>query len=101
MKIKRISENLVQEISEDKISEMELSLKEISKLLDEKKSEIEKLISTISEFTSKNKSKNDQLDDSKLNLDKAKTSMLDTMVFLDTVTKNLEDYKTNGRKYLY
>jgi len=36
-----------------------------------------------------------------LNFEKVDTNLLDALSLLDTVYKNLEDYKDNGRKYLY
>lgn len=101
MQIRKISEDLIQDISSEKVEEMIKNLKYISEIIDEKKKEIKKLSSDLSVFSNKKKKKNDQIDDSILNFEKVDSNLLDALSLLDTVYKNLEDYKENGRKYLY
>jgi ABC-type transporter Mla subunit MlaD len=101
MRIRKISEDLVQDISSEKVEEMIKNLKDISEIIDEKKKEIKKISTDLSAFSNKKEKKNDQVDDSILNFEKVDANLLDALSLLDTVYKNLEDYKDNGRKYLY
>ena len=101
MRIRKISEDLVQDISSEKVEEMIKNLKDISEIIDEKKREIKKISTDLSAFSNKKEKKNDQVDDSILNFEKVDANLLDALSLLDTVYKNLEDYKDNGRKYLY
>jgi ABC-type transporter Mla subunit MlaD len=101
MQIRKISEDLVEDISSEKVEEIIKNLKNISEILDEKKKEIKKISTDLSVFSNKKKKKNDQIDDSILNFEKVDSNLLDALSLLDTVYKNLEDYRDNGRKYLY
>jgi len=101
MRIRKISEDMVQDISSEKVEEMIKNLKDISEIIDENKKVMKKISTDLSAFSNKKGKKNDQIDDSILNFEKVDANLLDALSLLDTVYKNLEDYKDNGRKYLY
>ena len=101
MKIIKLSETLVSDISTDKVDEILDTVKSISELLNEKNTELNKISNDLSNFSNKRKKSNDQIDDSILIMDRIKNNIIDMLSSLDSITTNLEDYKENGRKYIY
>lgn len=101
MRIRKLHEmNELDEISSDRIDEINRGLNGISQYVIDKKEFIQSLIGELDKFGSMKKS-NDQIDDTIITLELVKKSIEDIISNLDVAEKNLRDYKENGRKYLY
>jgi len=101
MRIKRITDAVINDISNERVEEMLETLKEIVESMDDNKELLKTMESELSNFLNKNAKKNDQLDDSSLNLNTSLGKIDEVLGLLDTIYTNLEDYNKNGRKYIY
>jgi len=102
MRIKKFVESTnLEDISSERIAEILKIIKETSELFDTKKEDISTFVTELSKFRSNKKKSNDQIDDTVLNLESTKKKISDVLTLLDTISSNLEDYKDNGRRYLY
>ncbi len=103
MKIKRYHESLMDDmnISNERNDEIILDLTNISTMIDSNREKMESLSNELSHYKSKSKESNDQIDDSVINLDLAKSKLDEVIASIDSVVNNLKSYNENGRKYLY
>lgn len=88
-------------ISNERITEILEELKKISSFIDDKKNEVQSFTGELSKFKSKTNKSNDQIDDTVSNLESLQTKMDDMLSALNAINNNLTDYKENGRRYLY
>jgi uncharacterized coiled-coil DUF342 family protein len=101
MRIKKFNESsdLVY-ISSDRVKEIIDQISKISKDIDLKRKDIEELHNELLNYISSG-DKNNQIDDSVVNIGIVKSKLEDCLTSLDDVSNNLKDYDENGKKYLY
>lgn len=101
MKIKRISEKLIGDISSEKVEEILSSLKKICSNIEEGKKDIDNINNILSKFSNPKSKNNDQIDDSVVNFKKIINDLQSVIDVIDNTSQNLENYRDNGRKYIY
>lgn len=102
MKIRKYYEaSELNNISNERITEILEELKKISSFIDDKKNEVQSFTGELSKFKSKTNKSNDQIDDTVQTLETLKSKMDDILSSLNAINNNLTDYKENGRRYLY
>ena len=102
MRIRKYNESSeLDNISNERISEILEELKNISSFIDDKKNEVQSFTGELSKFKSKTNKSNDQIDDTVSTLESLKSKMDDILSSLNAINNNLTDYKENGRRYLY
>ena len=89
-----------QEISEDKVKEVTLSLKETAQTLDNEKTKLDQLVKDLEFFTSQ-EDKNDQIDDSYISLQEDTSLVSEAIVKIGEINTKMDDYIKKGRDYLY
>jgi hypothetical protein len=100
-KFNEISNQVINDISNERVIEILDEISQISKVIDEGKSKINTILNELINFRSESTTSNDQIDDSVSNLEMSSDKLMDALTNLDTVSKNLNDYNESGRKYLY
>ena len=103
MKIRRFNEELEEEvnISQDRVDEIIVELKDILALLEDRTKTIEGLTNEFNNYKSNSKKGNDQIDDSISALQIISKDLDSSIDKVDTVINNLVSYSEEGRKYLY
>lgn len=102
MKIRRFFEAEEQkDISTERVDEILKELKEFTSQLEEKSKLTDALETELSNYKNLSTKSNDQIDDSIAALQIIKKNVDDSIDKLDTIIINLEEYKDQGRKYLY
>ncbi len=101
MKIKRFHENIENNISPERCSDIIDELKVIISELDENLNYIKSLENELVNYQSKSTKGNDQIDDSILNIQLIKKELETSVNNVDTTINNLVDYIQNGKKFLY
>lgn len=99
MRIKKFNEAL--DISSERISEMIEELKELLTSLEEDNKVIERYLNELEDYKKQSTKGNDQIGDSSIAFQVIKKNISEAIDKTDTVIKNLNDYKENGRQYLY
>jgi hypothetical protein len=101
MKIRKFNEDEQVDISSERVEEIIKELTDFSSIIDDKTKIIEGLLNELGNYKSQSKKGNDQIDDSIAALQVIKNDIVDCSDKVDTVVNNLNDYNSEGRKYLY
>ena len=102
MKIRKYNESTgLDNISNERITEILDEMKKISSFIDDKKNEVQSFTGELSKFKSKTNKSNDHIDDTVSNLESLNSKMYYILSSLNSINNNLTDYKENGRRYLY
>lgn len=101
MKIKRFNEDINNDISKDRVSEIIEDLRVHVSDINSKKDIFETLLIELANFKSKSTDSNDQIDDSIVNMDLVVEELKSSIDNIDTVINNLINFVENGREYLY
>lgn len=102
MKILKFNESdNLSELSNDKVAEIIEHVSNFISDFNDKISLIEELSNDINSFKSQSKNSNDQIDNTKINLDILKSKLEDLIQISDNISIDLKDYNDNGRQYLY
>jgi hypothetical protein len=101
MRIRRFNEDILIDISSERIDEILIELRDFASIMNNKSKLVESLLNEFNNFKSQSKKGNDQIDDSIFSLQIIKKDIDDCIDKIDTVINNLIDYNTNGRKFLY
>lgn len=102
MKIRRFFEAVEQkDLAPERIEEILKELKEFTSQLEEKSKITDSTETELSNYKNLSDKSNDQIDDCISALQIIKKNVDDSIDKLDTIINNLQNYKEEGRKYLY
>lgn len=101
MKILKFNESEQNEISESRLSEIEIELSEFNSNLYDKNKKVESLIAELNTFKNSSDNKNDQIDDSISLLQTLSRYLEDSVDNIDSILINIDSYSKEGRKFLY
>lgn len=106
MKIRKFNEDFeenkedIKNISNDRVNEISKNMKDIISKVDVFGKELSDIYNEMSNFKTESE-KNDQIDDIVLKLQTITKHLEDSKSDMDSVVTLLDDYSTNGRKYIY
>lgn len=94
-------DDAVKQLSTDEATKILSEVSEIIKYLDDKSKVISEFKQELSNHLSKDKDKNNQIDDTYVNLDLVNKNMSDLKTNLDTIHKSIKDYVDKGENFIY
>lgn len=101
MRIKKFNELNTALISNDKVKELSGKLSNLSNDLHTNMDTIINVINDIESFVDDKSDKNNQIDDSYLELKSAKSKLKDIINSIDKTISNLDNYVEKGSSYMY
>ena len=101
MRIKKFNELNTALISSDKVKELSGKLSNLSNDLHTNMDTIINVINDIESFVDDKSDKNNQIDDSYLELKSAKSKLKDIINSIDKTISNLDNYVEKGSSYMY
>ena len=101
MRIKKFNELNTALISNDKVKELSEKLSNLSNDLHTNMDTIINVINDIQSFVDDKSDKNNQIDDSYLELKSAKSKLKDIINSIDKTISNLDNYVEKGSSYMY
>ena len=101
MRIKKFNELNTALISNDKVKELSEKLSNLSNDLHTNMDTIINVINDIESFVDDKSDKNNQIDDSYLELKSAKSKLKDIINSIDKTISNLDNYVEKGSSYMY
>ena len=101
MRIKKFNELNTALISNDKVKELSEKLSNLSNDLHTNMDTIINVINDIESFVDDKSDKNNQIDDSYLELKSAKSKLKDIINSIDKTISNLDNYLEKGSSYMY
>lgn len=100
MKIRKFNEQ-IEDISNDRIDEIVEEITKTSEFLNEKQEFFDSLLNELEQFRSEKANTIDQIDEAIKNVQFIKNTLSEVFDKMDNCVVELENYKEEGRRYLY